>query len=66
MVATMRIPSDYIEGYEAARALDPEMASNYVAHTTVGDPEADYVIERLSPNWTQEESRRPDSGRNGQ
>lgn len=45
---TMRIPSDYVEGYEAARALDPETASNYVAHTMVGDPEADYVIERLS------------------
>ena len=53
----MRIPSDYIEGYEAARALDPETASNYVAHTTIGDPEADYVIERLAP-LGQEESRR--------
>ena len=53
---TMRIPSDYVEGYDAARALDPELASNYVAHTTVGDPEADYVIERLS-ELDSEESR---------
>ncbi len=44
----MKIPSDYIEGYEKARLLDPETASNYVAHTIIGDPEADYVIERLS------------------
>ncbi len=44
----MKIPSDYIEGYETARPLDPEMASNYVAHTTIADPEADYVVERLS------------------
>ena len=54
---TMKIPSDYIEGYEAARARDPETASNYVAHTTIGDPEADYVVERLAP-LGQEESRR--------
>ena len=44
----MKIPSDYVEGYDTARVLDPEMASDYVAHTMVGDPEADYVIERLS------------------
>ena len=53
----MKIPSDYIQGYEAARLRDPETASNYVAHTTIGDPEADYVIERLAP-LGQEESRR--------
>ena len=45
----MKIPSDYIQGYEAARSRDPETASNYVAHTTIGDPEADYVVERLAP-----------------
>ena len=44
----MNIPSDYVEGYESARALDPEMASNYVAHTTIGDPEADELVERLA------------------
>ena len=53
----MKIPSDYIQGYEAARSRDPETASNYVAHTTIGDPEADYVVERLAP-LGQEESRR--------
>ena len=52
----MKIPSDYVEGYEVARSLDPETASNYLAHTTIGDPEADYVIERLAP-LGQEESR---------
>ena len=57
MVTALDIPSDYVEGYEAARALDPEAASNYIAHTMLGDPEADYVVERLSP-LGQEESRR--------
>ena len=38
------IPSDYIEGYERARALDQEMADKYVAHTMIGDPEADALI----------------------
>ena len=43
----MKIPTDYETGYKTASALDPEMACNYVAHTMVGDPEADYVVERL-------------------
>ena len=44
----MEIPSDYIAGYEKAKAVDPGMASNYVAHTMIGDPQADAVIEELS------------------
>ena len=44
----MKIPSDYIQGYDAACALDAKMASNYVAHATIGDPEADDLIERLA------------------
>ena len=42
------IPSDYIEGYERARALDQEMADKYVAHTMIGDPEADALIAELA------------------
>ena len=44
----MEIPSDYKTGYEKAKAVDPEMASNYVAHTMIGDPEADAAVEELS------------------
>ena len=44
----MNIPSDYVTGYLRARTIEPEMASNYIAHTTIGDPEADAVIEALS------------------
>lgn len=44
----MRIPSDYIEGYEKARLRDPELASRYIDHLYVGDPEADLVVEDLA------------------
>ena len=42
------IPTDYAPGYEKARALEPEIASNYVAHTTIGDPVADAAIDELA------------------
>ena len=45
----MRIPTDYIPGYEKARAQDAELASRYVAHTTIGDPDADALMESLAP-----------------
>ena len=35
------MPTDYLSGYEQARAVDPEMASNYVAHTLIADPVAE-------------------------
>ncbi len=44
----MEIPSDYTQGYEKARVLEPELASSYVAHTMVGDPVADAAIEELA------------------
>ena len=44
----MNIPTEYIYGYEKARAVDPERADNYVAHTQIGDPEADALMEELS------------------
>ena len=43
----MKIPTDYGPGYEMARALEPEIASNYIAHTAIGDPEADAVVQEL-------------------
>ena len=44
----MKIPTDYVDGYERARALNPELADRYLAHTVVGDPEADALMEELS------------------
>ena len=43
-----RIPAAYRAGYEKARADHPERAANYVAHTLVGDPDADAVVEALA------------------
>ena len=53
----MSMPSGYHAGYERARAIDPDVAARYIAHTTIGDPAADALTEALSsldPN----ESRR--------
>ena len=44
----MNIPTDYLQGYEKARAVNPEMASNYVAHTHIGDPLADAMVADLA------------------
>ena len=43
----MQIPVDYAAGYEKARAVDPEWADKYIAHTVIGDPEADAVVAYL-------------------
>ena len=53
----MKIPTDYIEGYEQARAVDAEAADNYIAHTHIGDPEADALVEVLAPLGQDESSR---------
>ena len=45
---SIRIPSDYVEGYERAKLKDPELAATYINHLNIGDPEADAVIEDLS------------------
>ena len=42
------IPTDYISGYEKARAIAPELADNYVAHTVVGDPVMDALLEEVA------------------
>ena len=53
----MSVPTDYIEGYEKARAIDAELADRYVAHTTIGDPEADAVIEEIASLGREEGNR---------
>ena len=44
----MQIPSDYIEGYEKARGRDPDLASRYISHLYIGDPDADMATGDLS------------------
>ena len=46
--AELRIPTDYKAGYERARAVAPERADNYMAHTLIGDPEGDALMEELA------------------
>ena len=46
--AAFDIPSCYVDGYEAARAVDPEMAERYIRYTTQGDPLADRAVEQLA------------------
>ncbi len=46
-MTTLSMPSDYAQGFERTRRLDPEMADRYVRHTLIGDPEGDAVIEAL-------------------
>ena len=44
----VKIPSDYVQPYDAARAVNPELADKYIAHTLIGDPEADALMEKLA------------------
>ena len=53
----MAMPSDYISGYENACAIDAQMASNYVAHTLVGDPAADELVASLASRQPEESAR---------
>ena len=45
---SMQIPTDNVSGYERARMADPELAANYIAHTQIGDPIADILVEQLA------------------
>ncbi len=51
------IPADYKPGYEKARALAPEIADNYIAHTLIGDPVAEAMTDDLA-EFSPEESMR--------
>ena len=44
----MVTPSDYKAGYEKARLVDKETADNYIAHTHVGDPVMDALVDELA------------------
>ena len=48
----MIIPTDYRQGYARARAVAPDIADNYIAHTLIGDPLAEAMtadLAELSP-----------------
>ena len=51
----MTIPSGYVDGFEAARKADPELAEAYIHHTAVGDPAADAVVEELAATASPEQ-----------
>ena len=44
----MKVPTDYTLGYEKARAVAPDIADNYIAHTLIGDPVAEAMTEDLA------------------
>ena len=44
----MNIPTDNASGFERARAIDREVATNYIAHLSMVDPPADDLMEELN------------------
>ena len=53
----MNSPTDYILGYEKARAVVPDSAANYIEHTLIGDPLSEAMAEDLA-EFSREESSR--------
>ena len=51
------IPSDYIPGFQRACTIDRKIASNYIAHTVVGDPAADELVASLASLRPDESAR---------
>ena len=47
-MATLTMPSAYVEGHKTARLQDEAVADNYVRHTMIGDPELDPIMDELS------------------
>ena len=45
---TRPLPSAYVKGYDEARLVDRQTATNYVDHTVIGDPVMDAVIDELA------------------
>lgn len=43
-----RLPTCYVDGFREASEIDPDIASNYITHTAMADPEADAVIEAMA------------------
>ena len=56
-VEGMTIPTDYAVGYEKARAVAPDIAANYIAHTHIGDPLGEEMTEDLAEFGSRESMR---------
>ncbi len=54
---SMKMPTDYTIGYEKARAVAPDIADKYIAHTFIGDPLCEAMMEDLA-EFTPQESER--------
>ena len=48
MIPAEKIPTEYREGYKIARTVNESAADNYIAHTLVGDPEMDALLEEIA------------------
>ncbi len=53
----LTVPTDYEQGYERARLIDPDAASNYIRHTLIADPEADAFVAELYSRRPREVNR---------
>ena len=51
------VPSDYRQGYEKARAVAPDIADSYIAHTLIGDSLGEAMVEDLADLGTRESRR---------
>ena len=56
-VSALSIPTDYTLGYEKARAVAPDIAANYIAHTHIGDSLGEAMMEDLAEFSPQESGR---------
>ncbi len=56
-VSALSIPTDYTLGYEKARAVAPDIAANYIAHTHIGDSLGEAMMEDLTEFSPQESGR---------
>ena len=54
---SMKMPTDYTIGYEKARAVAPDIADKYIAHTFIGDPLGEAMREDLAEFTPQESGR---------
>ncbi|MDE2900045.1 MAG: oxygenase MpaB family protein [Chloroflexota bacterium] len=57
-----RIPTDYLDGYQEAYNLNPELTANYIANAWVGDPLADALMEDLSKMPREDSDRLIEAG----
>ena len=47
-MTALQAPGAYVEGYAAARGVEPALADAYICHTRIGDPDLDPVIEEVA------------------